>query len=58
MKSYLVSAYKKINYLTVVEAKSYKDAEKIFKESIDEVRDIDTIDDYKIKNISKIVRCE
>lgn len=58
MKSYLVSSYKKINYLTVVEAKSYKEAEKIFRESIDEVRDVDIIDDYKVKYISKIVRCE
>lgn len=58
MKSYLVASYKKINYLTVVEAKNYKEAEKIFKESIDEVRDIDIVDDYKVNYITKITRCE
>jgi hypothetical protein len=53
MKSYIVTAHKKVNYLKVVEAENKKEAEKIFMESVDELRDLDKVDAYKIEKVFK-----
>lgn len=57
MKSYIVTAHKKVNYLKVVEAGNKKEAEKIFMESVDELRDLDKVDAYKIEKVFKFVKC-
>jgi hypothetical protein len=57
MKSYIVTAHKKVNYVKVVEAENKKEAEKIFKETIDEIRDNNGVEALKIKQVVEFVKC-
>jgi len=57
MKSYIVTAYKKVNYVKAVEAENKKDAEKIFKETIDEIKDNVGVDAPKIEKVVKFIKC-
>jgi hypothetical protein len=57
MKSYIVTAHKKVNYVKVVEAENKKEAEKIFKETIDELKDNVGVDAPKIEKVVEFIRC-
>jgi uncharacterized lipoprotein YehR (DUF1307 family) len=57
MKSYIVTAYKKVNYVKVIEAESKKEAKKIFHETVDEIKDNNGVDNYKIEKVIEFVRC-
>ena len=57
MKSYIVTAYKKVNYVKVIDAENKKEAEKIFHETVDEIKDTIGVDDYKIEKAVEFVRC-
>jgi uncharacterized lipoprotein YehR (DUF1307 family) len=57
MKSYIVTAHKKVNYVKIIEAKNKKEAEKIFSETVDEFKDNVGVDTYKIEKVVEFVKC-
>ena len=57
MKSYIVTAHKKINYMKVVEAKNKKEAEKILIETVDEIKDNTGVDAFKIEKVVEFIKC-
>lgn len=57
MKSYIVTAYKKVNYVKIIEAKNKKEAEKIFSGTVDEFKDNVGVDTYKIEKVVEFVKC-
>ena len=56
MKSYIVTAHKKINYMKIVEAKNKKEAEKILIETVDEIKDNAGVDAFKIEKVVEFIK--